>query len=576
MKSKKILILTSASVLVVVAIAIYFLNSNSKLPRYIPNSAFSILKINPRSIGRKVDFEDIKKLKSFKYLQNELGGGSKKFSKFLENPKETGMTLSDNFYIFGEKPGETESARVGLVFGVSDENALKNFIYNFAKDEILEYQKSGDLNIYKPIKPEIELNSDYEESIDMKNDFVIVWNKEACLLYYGGDNAVNEAKKILNQSKENSMLSVEAFNHTEDLGGDMSFFLNYREYMKLMYKIAGLKKDISFSENLTKYLENISAADAIIEFNKDNINTEVHQYFIDEKINKDYQLMSKNGLTKENLELISSNGKMLMGLGGMLNMKNVLNWFKLLPDFKSTMEEMCEYTGLTESELENLLDGSFSFALTHLKTKEVKKMVYDFENFDLKTSEFKSSMKIVTKVFPQMTAQIGFQNDKSWQKILNKIESINNGMYSPVDNVISIPTEYLGPINLVYINKKLVISNDEENIKILAKNKKWNTKIDDNLTSLFSNNSGAYFFDLNLNHYGENNIKNWIGIPEESRSFKTAKNVLSEFDNITMSGNNDNSVMKVNFSSGNSHSIVRIFKMIDAVANLQITGESEI
>lgn len=568
MKSKKIIILVTSALVAIVAITYFFVTRNSNLPKYIPNTAIGVVKINPLSIGRKIDFDAIKNMKSYKPMMKEMEKESKKFSKFIENPREIGMSLTDNIYFFGENLSSETNKAAGMVFGVSDANSLKTFIESFAKDANLEYEKSGDLNIYSPKKS--DLDNEYSSS----SNFAIVWNNDACLFYYAGKFSVKGAKKIMSQTKENSMLALDAFNESEDHGGDMSLFINYKEYTKVIEKYSGMQFSKSFPEKLKKYYENVSAADIIVNFNDNDIHSEFHQYSIDSKLAKDYKFLSEKGLSNENLELISPNGKMLLGFGAMLNMETIVTLLKSLPEYKSTVKDLSNNIGITETELETLLDGSLSFAISKLNTKQVEEMVYDYENFNPETGEFNSSMQTVTKVVPLMTAQVGFQNEKTWNKILKKIEVTSNGMIKPQNNVLTIP---LGtyPIHMVFVKNKLVMTNDEESAKILAKNKTWNNQFDKELNQLFSENSAAYFIDMNLKNYGEGTLKQGLNIPEQSEEFELFKSIMSELNNMQMSGNNTEATMSLNFTSGKENSLMRLFKIADLISNQQLKKQAE-
>ena len=570
MKSKKIIILVSTALVAILVITYFFATRSSNLPKYIPNTTIGVVKIYPLSIGRKIDFDAIKNMKSYKPMMKEMEKESKKFSKFIENPREIGMSLTDNIYFFGENLSSNTNKAAGMVFGVSDANSLKIFIENFAKDANLEYEKSGDLNIYKPKKSESD--NEYSSS----SDFAIVWNNDACLFYYAGKFSVKGAKKIMSQTKENSMLALDAFNESENHGGDMSLFINYKEYTKVIEKYSGMQITKSFPEKIKKQIDNISGADMIINFDDENISSEFHQYFTDEKLSKEFKFLADKGLSSENLELISPNGKVLMGFGAMLNMETIVNLLKsIIPQYKTGIKEICTATGLTETEIETLLDGSLSFAVTKLNTKQVEEMVYDYENFNPETGEFNSTMQTVTKVVPLMTAQLGFQNEKTWTKILKQIEIKSNGMIKPQNNILSIPAGVLGSVHMVFVKNKLVITNDEESAQTLAKNKTWNNQLDKEINQLFSNNSAAYFIDMNLKNYGEGTLKKWLNIPEQSEEFETFKSVMSEFNNMQMSGNNTTAAMSLNFTSGKENSLMRLFKIADLISNQQLKKQAQ-
>ena len=570
MKSKKIIILVSTALVAILAITYFFATRSSNLPKYIPNTAIGVVKINPLSIGRKIDFDAIKNMKSYKPMMKEMEKESKKFSKFIENPREIGMSLTDNIYFFGENLSSNTNKAAGMVFGVSDANSLKIFIENFAKDANLEYEKSGDLNIFSPEK------SDSDDEYSSSSNFAIVWNNDACLFYYAGKFSVKGAKQIMSQTKENSMLALDAFNESENHGGDMSLFINYKEYTKVIEKYSGMQITKSFPEKIKKQIDNISGADMIINFDDENISSEFHQYFTDEKLSKEFKFLADKGLSSENLELISPNGKVLMGFGAMLNMETIVNLLKsIIPQYKTGIKEICTATGLTETEIETLLDGSLSFAVTKLNTKQVEEMVYDYENFNPETGEFNSTMQTVTKVVPLMTAQLGFQNEKTWTKILKQIETKSNGMIKPQNNILTIPAGVLGSVHMVFVKNKLVITNDEESAQTLAKNKTWNNQLDKEINQLFSKNSAAYFIDMNLKSYGEGTLKKWLNIPEQSEEFETFKSVMSEFNNMQMSGNNTTAAMSLNFTSGKENSLMRLFKIADLISNQQLKKQAQ-
>ncbi len=570
MKSKKIIILVSTALVAILAITYLFATRSSNLPKYIPNTTIGVVKINPLSIGRKIDFDAIKNMKSYKPMMKEMEKESKKFSKFIENPREIGMSLTDNIYFFGENLSSERNKAAGMVFGVSDANSLKTFIENFAKDANLEYEKSGDLNIFSPEK------SDSDDEYSSSSNFAIVWNNDACLFYYAGKFSVKGAKQIMSQTKENSMLALDAFNESENHGGDMSLFINYKEYTKVIEKYSGMQITKSFPEKIKKQIDNISGADMIINFDDENISSEFHQYFTDEKLSKEFKFLADKGLSSENLELISPNGKVLMGFGAMLNMETIVNLLKsIIPQYKTGIKEICTATGLTETEIETLLDGSLSFAVTKLNTKQVEEMVYDYENFNPETGEFNSTMQTVTKVVPLMTAQLGFQNEKTWTKILKQIETKSNGMIKPQNNILTIPEGVLGSVHMVFVKNKLVITNDEESAQTLAKNKTWNNQLDKEINQLFSNNSAAYFIDMNLKNYGEGTLKQWLKIPEQSEEFETFKSVMSEFNNMQMSGNNTTAAMSLNFTSGKENSLMRLFKIADLISNQQLKKQAQ-
>lgn len=567
MKSKKITLIITAAAVVVGASVWFFLTRNSNLPKYIPNSALAVFKINPLSIGRKIDFDEVKKLKSFESWKKEMVKNDVKFMDAIEKPKESGLSLTDNIYIFTENDGEKSNFTVGAVIPVSNAENLKKFIEKVAKNANMEYEKDGDLHIMsqkEEAQPADEEMSEY--SYRYKPQITsLVWNDEACLVYTTTNNCKKTAKKIMKQTKEQSMLSMESFNDAESEGGDASVFVNYSKYVDLITKNSGMRP--IFPDVIKKFIDNVSGSAFVMNFNDNDITTETFIYNKDKKMAEEYAFLQNTGLSEENMEMLSPDGKLLIGFGGMLNMEAIFKMLKSIPNYKTAMKEIATTSGLTETELETLLDGSIAFALTKLNTKQVEEMVYDYEKFDMETGEFESSMQTVTKVVPVMTAQIGIKDEKLYKKLLAQIEKMTNGMIKENNGVITIPTGTpFGNVSMTMAKNKIVFTNDEESAKILAKNKTWNNQIDKTTASLFTKYPSAGYFDLKMASYGEGTLKKWMGISDENESFTLVKEVMNNFSNISATGNMKNSTIVLNFSEGKDNTIMRLFKIADTIS----------
>ena len=561
MNSKKIAIIISVAVIAIVG-SIWFIKSrHSSLPKYIPKTASGVIKINPLSMGRKIDFDAIKKMRSYQPFTKSFEGKSKNMAKFLENPSKIGMSFTDNIYIFGSDLIESTEKSVGLVFGVSDAEMLKTFIESFAKDANLEFEKSGNLNIYKSKNTGTNTTEEESEfSNDNDNQFAIVWNDEACLVYYAGTKTLSGAKKIMTQSESNSIRSMASFENSESEGGDMSVYIHYSKGMNSMTEY------ISMPQKLKKQVANIEAAAFMVSFNDQDISTNFIQYYKDNSLAQEFQILQNGGLSKESLEFISPNGKILLGLASMLDMPNIIKLLNSLPEAKSTMKELASTTGMSIPELESLFDGSLSIALTKLSSKEIQEPVYDYENINPETGEFAQSTQTVTKIIPIFTAQLGFQNEKTLNKLLKFIETKGNGMIQANNNIMSAPIGFFGTMHCVHIGNKLVFTNDDENAKILAKNKTWNNQLDKEISAIFADYPSSFYLDLNPKNYGVSKICTGLHIPEESPEMKLFMEVMSNFNNMQIKGNNKTASMSLNFTKSSDNSIMKIMKIADQIA----------
>ena len=561
MNSKKIAIIVSVAVIAIVG-SIWFIKArHSSLPKYIPKTASGVIKINPLSMGRKIDFDAIKKMRSYQPVIKSFESEFKNMAKFLENPSKIGMSFTDNIYIFGSDLIESTNKSVGLVFGVSDAKMLKTFIESFAKDANLEFEKSGNLNIYKSqntLTNTTEEGSEFSNNND--NQIAIVWNDEACLIYYAGTKTLSGAKKIMTQSETNSIRSLASFKNTESEGGDMAVYINYSKSFNTMTEF------ISIPQKLKKQIANVDAAAFVVSFNDQDINTNFIQYYKDNSIAKEFQILQNGGLSKESLEFISPNGKILLGLASMIDMPNVIKLLNSLPETKNTMKELASTTGISTTELESLLDGSLSIALTKLSSKEIEETVYDYENMNPETGEFAQGTQKVTKIVPVFTAQLGFQNEKTLNKLLKFIETKGNGMIQSNNNIMSAPIGFFGTMHCVHVGNKLVFTNDDENAKILAKNKTWNNQLDKEISAIFADYPSSFYLDLNPKNYGISKICTGLHIPEESPEMKLFIDVMANFNNMQIKGNNKTASMSLNFTKSSDNSIMKIIKITDQIS----------
>ncbi len=569
MNSKKIAIIISVAVIAIVG-SIWFIKSrHSNLPKYIPKTASGVIKINPLSMGRKIDFDAIKKMRSYQPFTKSFEGKSKSMAKFLGNPSKIGMSFTDNIYIFGSDLIESNDKAAGLVFGVSDADMLKSFIESFAKDANLEFEKSGNLNIYKTKSTSLD-NATEETDFSNDNDqLAIVWNDEACLVYYAGTKSLSGAKKIMSQTEDNSIRSLQSFKNTESEGGDMAVYVNYGKGFNSMLKY------ISVPQKLKKQVENLDAISFVVTFNDQDITTSYFQYYKDQSLAKEFQMLQKGGLSEESLGLISPNGKILLGITSMIDIPSLIQLLKTFPEAKSSMKELATTIGITDAELESLLDGSLSVALTKLSTKEIEETVYDYENMNPETGEFEQKKITSTKVVPIMTAQLGFQNEKTLTKVLKFLQDKSMGMIEYNNNVMTATIGFWGKLSCVQIGNKLVFTNDDENAKILAKNKTWNNLLENETSALFSKYPSTFYLDLNLKNYGINKICQGLHIPEESPEMKLLIEVMENFNNLQVKGDNQTASISLNFTNGPDNSFMKIMKMADKIATTMRKREVE-
>ena len=125
---------------------------------------------------------------------------------------------------------------------------------------------------------------------------------------------------------------------------------------------------------------------------------------------------------------------------------------------------------------------------------------------------------------------------------------------------------YFGTMHCVHIGNKLVFTNDDENAKVLAKNKTWNNLLDKETSEIFADYPSSFFLDLNPKNYGITKICKVLGIPEESPEMKLFTEVMQNLNNLQIKGDNKNATMSLNFTKSSDNSIMKIIKIADQIS----------
>ena len=131
---------------------------------------------------------------------------------------------------------------------------------------------------------------------------------------------------------------------------------------------------------------------------------------------------------------------------------------------------------------------------------------------------------------------------------------------------MSAPIGFFGTMHCVHVGNKLVFTNDDENAKILAKNKTWNNQLDKEISAIFTDYPSSFYLDLNPKNYGISKICTSLHIPEESPEMKLFIDVMANFNNMQIKGNNKTASMSLNFTKSSDNSIMKIIKITDQIS----------
>ncbi len=507
----------------------------------------TVLKVNTMSLAGKLDFDKIENMKSYDDMVDQMNEVGIDMSKLFKNPLKSGISLKDNIYLFTEL--NDEKLNIGMVFGISDPNNFKDFIDKFASDANLEYKTSDEIFIY---------TSEDDNNTEMS----IVWNDDACVIYFGNEESLSKSKHLLNQESEESILSNESYVKSEDKGGDASLYINYKNINKVIEnEIENL--DSYYPKKIKDFYKNIEGSTLVLNFNKDHMSIDGVQFFKDENKTEEFNILGEKGLDSKAIEYISSNGKILMGMTAVINMKEVFNILKTIPKYDDGISELERTIGLSESEIKNLLNGNISMAITEIKMKDIEKTTYEYNEY---INDYEFQTRMVSEPIPIYCIQIGIKESNVYKKIIAKISELGEGKITIEGNQMTLPTnsEY-GDVLFVNLNDRIIITNDASAAKKIDKNSNGSNLINSDLQKLFSENPIACYVSLDIDNYGSKQIQSMFGNSDPSdKEYKMTKKFMDHFSSFSFDGSLKTSKIGVHLKKeGDENSLMRMILAID-------------
>ena len=547
MKKRNIIIIVAVSVVLLTAGAVwYFMFRKSNLSKYIPKNAMTVLKVNTMSLAGKLDFDKIENMKSYDDMVDQMDEVGIDMSKLFKNPLKSGISLKDNIYLFTEL--NDEKLNIGMVFGISDPNNFKDFIDKFASDANLEYKTSDEIFIY---------TSEDDNNTEMS----IVWNDDACVIYFGNEESLSKSKHLLNQESEESILSNESYVKSEDKGGDASLYINYKNINKVIEnEIENL--DSYYPKKIKDFYKNIEGSTLVLNFNKDHMSIDGVQFFKDENKTEEFNILGEKGLDSKAIEYISSNGKILMGMTAVINMKEVFNILKTIPKYDDGISELERTIGLSESEIKNLLNGNISMAITEIKMKDIEKTTYEYNEY---INDYEFQTRMVSEPIPIYCIQIGIKESNVYKKIIAKISELGEGKITIEGNKMTVPNSEYGDVLFVNLNDRIIITNDASAAKKIDKNSNGSNLINSDLQKLFSENPIACYVSLDIDNYGSKQIQSMFGNSDPSdKEYKMTKKFMDHFSSFSFDGSLKTSKIGVHLKKeGDENSLMRMILAID-------------
>ncbi|MFN6040260.1 MAG: DUF4836 family protein [Bacteroidota bacterium] len=524
-KSKILWILLSVVTLGIGAFITYkLLTDNSNLTYYIPKNSAIVVSADFKSLTTKLNFEEIKSMQFFKKMMDRSVSNpdDEKFkTKYAQDPFATGINLLKDAYFFA---GSRNSQSFGgVVFAISDKNKFETFLSEIPNMNLSVNKKD---------------NFSY---LSYKSDAYLVWNDEACYLLGGlGSDDKDFALSLINLKKNQSIADVDAFQKFRKTSFDMGLYMSFEE----VKKISGLNRELdnsSFNFN-EKYLN------AFLNFDNNEINLSTEIIGNEEELVKS-NFMKDKGIST-GMQKLFTNKKPVFSMSMSLDMKRIFSYIKNQREYEKAIKKLNREIGISESEIENILNGDFSFCVSDISNKKIKVKSYDYESGKIYETE---KDQLVTS----MILSVSISNKTPLIDLMKKMNISNeNGIW-----VFPLNEKNLGN-NLYLIDNEIgfTMTNDEGAANELKNSKKFNYTLDSDQKELIEQNPMSMRMNLHLNEMP-------AAVQDQINRLSNRTDVLNELDNATLTSNGVKSIFSLKLKEGENNSLFRIFKMADKAYN---------
>lgn len=531
----------------------HFFKGSTKHLKLIPSDATVVVKIDFKSLAKKMDYDGkFKTTKLYKKIEKEAGKSKDTFSSLLgdllKDPMATGLNVFSNTYIFQKKVDKQDY--FGFVVDIRDMDNFNRTVLKFpgAKENI---KKSGDFYFMKssPIS-------------------ILAWSEKGLLfltvengwMYSLEENDGIEvvAKDIMIQDESSNITSNKEFMEFSNNGHDIAYFLNYGKLLSSY----GMMKEVSIAKgkelkDVTELLKGVYLSGGI-DFEDDKIVFD-GELTGDKKKLESLSYMREKGISEEALYALT-NEKLLMMFSSNMDPDKIVNYLNLmLGEEKGILEGLDEIgseVGLTGKQIIKAIGGELTVALVDFEVKKKMKMDYMINEA---TGQYEMKLVEGKVVFPILTVSLGIEDKAVIDKLMTKSPyPMTNDM-----SIIPIPMIDSQYVYLVSKKDRLFLSTDKSLGLMMQSKGKLSKKPSDEINALAKENSSAMFIDLEMKKY--KNLLEYFESVGGVKNVRYFKEYISMFKQIKMSSSGYKSNFTIQLNKGEGNSLFRIIKQFDVL-----------
>ncbi|HEY1046858.1 MAG TPA: DUF4836 family protein [Bacteroidia bacterium] len=521
--------------------AYYFLRSSDKHLQLIPKSSVGVLKMDLKSLNKKLSNDgEFKKTVAYKKLM-KLKNGDKDdvlnwvFNKVMEDPVSSGINFNSPAYMFIESK---DGSSFGYVFDIRDIDNFNRMILKMPKVE-LELKKTKEFFFIKASESTI---------LSWNENGLMVFTKQSSFFDEDDDEDVlNYASDFMTQKKENSITASNGFGKFNDNGDDVSMFINYANIGDMKHVDKGTKKLMKEYEGVTLSIG--------LNFEDDKVVANTQVYGNNEALDK-FKVMNEKGVS----DLVIGN---LNNGNSILHMTLNVNVLKLIGLIErmiaategeiKLMENLTKATGLTESEIKNMLTGEVGICLESI---DMVKLVSEVPRYDMDLADVVYERREVTRPMPIVNIVFGSKNKASIEKMMSR------WMLPDSAGVKVIKTPFIEGY-IVNGEKCFFLSTSYDNAGKVLKSGSLNPSGKLVMKDEMGKYPSAFFISTDVNKLSNIFNREEAGI-EGRKIFDSMKAYCEIFADIKgHSDNSNNSEMTLYLKKGQGNSLFRIAKQLE-------------
>ncbi len=546
---KKLIVLLS-----VIALCITSCSKKTDNLKIIPKDAGVVLSIDPYSLYKKADVEELQQLKSFQKLKDEFNSEGKEmkevFNEILKDPRSSGIDVKKNFFFFSFPEGDQV---LGAFTAVLDSDSkFESFV----------------TKVFKANDWETDIKKQDGRKELYSREGVVAWDNEKVLVinkYRGiSENDLPALiKKLFSLDSKEQISSIEGFTKFLNEQKDINFWLNpttilksmegereYDRYYKLYRQLFNLQKD--------------SYVYGFLDFGKEKVTLTTHNILNEEynKLMKKYNIYDVS-FNKDILKMYPE--KMLFVFGGALNMQNYYQMLKeQFPDLikEDKIKDVLEKEGLKLENLTNLLGGSFTFAITDFQQETYTGTSFET---DEETGLFNPIEVPKERFSPVVLAGIEIKDKTILNKFTEAVPLEKGDGYQKIQIPIVDAELYFN-----YSGNVLYITNNMNVASQFAKGEVPNNALNSPFSKQVSKDLIYGKWDMNIKHYPQSFINK---IQDDSFSNNSQANKAFELwtkysENIEIRRiDNQTAEIVYNLKGIEKNFLNTLFKAIDQIAN---------